>query len=74
MLISAVNYQPAVLQVQLDIANWNACKAAVESSEQQVPYKLTQNMMCAGGGLGHDACGVSSETYTNTHIILWEEV
>ncbi|XP_041364277.1 atrial natriuretic peptide-converting enzyme-like [Gigantopelta aegis] len=56
----ALDYQPAVLQVQLDIANWNACKAAVESSEQQVPYKLTHNMMCAGGGLGHDACGGDS--------------
>ena len=47
-------------QVYLEIVNQDSCNASIRGAERQVPYLLTDDMFCAGGGLGHDACSVSS--------------
>ncbi|XP_048248347.1 atrial natriuretic peptide-converting enzyme-like isoform X1 [Haliotis rufescens] len=57
---TALDYEPAARQVQLDIADWHSCEAAVQRAETPVPYKLTDNMICAGGSDGFDACAGDS--------------
>ncbi|KAL8571852.1 hypothetical protein ACOMHN_033379 [Nucella lapillus] len=57
----AVNYQPAVREVNLDVVTWESCMAAVQRTDIHVPYKLTHNMFCAGGAAGHDACQASTQ-------------
>ncbi|XP_076459153.1 atrial natriuretic peptide-converting enzyme-like [Babylonia areolata] len=52
----APTYQQAVREVNLDVATWESCQAAVSGAATQLPYKLTHNMFCAGGSAGHDAC------------------
>ena len=46
-------------QVYLEVVNQDSCNASIRGAERKVPYLLTDDMFCAGGGLGHDACSVS---------------
>ncbi|XP_060076513.1 atrial natriuretic peptide-converting enzyme-like [Ylistrum balloti] len=57
---TALEYQRAIQEVNLDVVNWESCRKAIATSDISTPYKLTPNMMCAGGGVGHDACSGDS--------------
>ena len=46
-------------QVYLEVVNQTSCNISILGAERKVPYQLNENMFCAGGGLGHDACSVS---------------
>ncbi|XP_061168048.1 atrial natriuretic peptide-converting enzyme-like [Saccostrea echinata] len=52
----AADYEPVLRQVNLDVASWQGCKHAIATSGIQTPYKLSEDMMCAGGTRGHDSC------------------
>ena len=54
-------------QVYLEIVNQDSCNSSIRGADRKVPYILTNDMFCAGGGLGHDACSVSS-FQTNLHL------
>ncbi|XP_033736491.1 atrial natriuretic peptide-converting enzyme-like isoform X2 [Pecten maximus] len=57
---TALEYQRAIQEVNLDVVSWESCRNSIANSEIYTPYKLTANMMCAGGGVGHDACSGDS--------------
>ena len=57
--ITALYYERQMKQVYLEIVNQDSCNASIRGAERKVPYLLTDDMFCAGGGLGHDACSVS---------------
>ena len=53
------------MQVNLDIVDWTRCEDAIENAPIVSPFKLTKDMMCAGGGLDYDACSVRIHIYRN---------
>ncbi|XP_056018072.1 atrial natriuretic peptide-converting enzyme-like isoform X2 [Ostrea edulis] len=52
----AVDYEPVLRQVGLDVASWQGCKHAIATSGIPSPYELSKDMLCAGGSRGHDSC------------------
>ena len=56
--ISATDYERSLREVTLNIVNWDTCNEAIENAPEKSTYKLTGNMICAGGGTDHDACQV----------------
>jgi hypothetical protein len=56
--ISAKDYERSLREVTLSIVNWDTCNEAIENAPEKSTYKLTGNMICAGGGTDHDACQV----------------
>ena len=50
-------------QVYLEVVNQTSCNISILGAERKVPYQLNDNMFCAGGGLGHDACSVSQALF-----------
>ncbi|ESP04621.1 hypothetical protein LOTGIDRAFT_135842, partial [Lottia gigantea] len=57
---TANHYMRAMQELYLDVVNWKHCKNVVENAEQKLPYKISKNMFCAGGTIGHDACSGDS--------------
>ncbi|KAH3734749.1 hypothetical protein DPMN_041195 [Dreissena polymorpha] len=57
---SAPDYERRIRQTNLEVTDWHTCKYAIENAEIKVPYQLTDQMFCAGGGLGHDSCSGDS--------------
>ncbi|XP_052816492.1 atrial natriuretic peptide-converting enzyme-like isoform X2 [Mya arenaria] len=57
---TAPNYERQIRQVNLEVTDWHSCKAAIEGAKIKVPYQLTDQMFCAGGGIGHDSCSGDS--------------
>lgn len=55
----ALDYEPVLRQVSLDVVSWQGCKHAIANSGIQSPYALSDDMMCAGGSRGHDGCQAS---------------
>ncbi|KAK3091922.1 hypothetical protein FSP39_023749 [Pinctada imbricata] len=79
----APDYEPALMEVNLDVVNWKKCKEDIKDAPITSPFTLTSDMMCAGGGLDHDACSGDSggallcptsplvDTWRATGIVSW---
>lgn len=57
---TAIYYERQMKQVYLEIVNQDSCNSSIRGADRKVPYILTNDMFCAGGGLGHDACSGDS--------------
>ncbi|XP_052689027.1 atrial natriuretic peptide-converting enzyme-like isoform X1 [Crassostrea angulata] len=79
----ALDYEPVLRQVSLDVVSWQGCKHAIATSGIQSPYALSEDMMCAGGSRGHDGCQgdsggpllcpevVGTDTWTLSGVTSW---
>ncbi|KAL4240966.1 Transmembrane protease serine 2 [Mactra antiquata] len=58
----ALDYERQIREVNLEVTDWTHCDEAIENAKLHtfVPYKLTEHMFCAGGGVGHDSCAGDS--------------
>ena len=60
LIFPALYYERQMKQVYLEVVDQQSCNTSILGATRKVPYRLNENMFCAGGGLGHDACSVST--------------